>query len=233
MNKSNPVIEINDMYKIYDMGSQKVHALDGISLKIFEGEFVAIVGKSGSGKSTLMNMIGCLDLPTDGEYYLDGIDVGDYSDDDLSHIRNKKIGFIFQQFNLFKKMTSLENVEMPAKFARMPRQQRKEKAIEALKMVGLGDRLDHTPAQLSGGQQQRVAVARSIVNSPPVILADEPTGNLDSKSAVDVINMIHELHEKGNTIILITHDDEVASEAQRVIRLKDGKIVSDVEGSII
>jgi putative ABC transport system ATP-binding protein len=232
MTDRKPLIEIEDMYKIYDMGSQKVNALDGISLKIYDGEFVAIIGKSGSGKSTLMNMVGCLDLPTSGKYYLDGIDIADYSDDQLSHIRNKKIGFIFQQFNLFKKLSSLENVEMPAKFARRPRDKRRKRAIEALELVGLGDRLDHTPAQLSGGQQQRVAVARSIVNSPPVILADEPTGNLDSKSAVDVIDMIHELHKKGNTIILITHDDDVANEADRIIRLKDGKITADEKEGI-
>jgi len=221
------LIEIKDMYKIYEMGSQKVHALDGVSFNIDHGEYVAIIGKSGSGKSTLMNMIGCLDSPTSGEYYLDGISITEYSDDELSHIRNKKIGFIFQQFNLFKKLTVLENVEMPAKYARMNKVKRKERALKALELVGLSDRAHHTPAEISGGQQQRVAVARSIVNSPPVILADEPTGNLDSKSAIDVMNMIDELHKDGNTIILITHDDDIADKVPRVVRLKDGKIISD------
>ncbi len=221
------LIKIKDMYKIYEMGSEKVHALDGINLDINHGEYVAIVGPSGSGKSTLMNMIGCLDAPTSGEYHLDGEDVSQLSDKELTMIRRKKIGFVFQQFNLLKKSTALENVELPAMYNGCDSKQRKELAIEALESVGLGDRVKHRPMELSGGQQQRVAIARALVNKPPVILADEPTGNLDSKSGEDIMKMIHDLHEKGNTIILITHDTEVAEHAPRVIHIRDGKITSD------
>ena len=221
------LIDIRNMYKIYEMGSEKVHALDGVDLQIREHEFVAIIGPSGSGKSTLMNMIGCLDTPTSGEYTLDGVNIENYSENELAHIRNVKIGFIFQQFNLFRRLSALENVEMPAKYNRVPFEVRQERAIAALEMVGLGDRLHHKPTELSGGQQQRVAIARSLVNDPPILLADEPTGNLDSKSGEDIMKMIHHLHEQGNTIILITHDNEVAEEAERVIRILDGKINED------
>lgn len=222
------LIEIKDMYKIYEMGSEKVHALDGVNLKIEEHEFVAIVGASGSGKSTLMNMIGCLDSPTSGTYLLDGEDISSFSDKRLAKVRNQKIGFIFQQFNLLKKMTAFENVERPAKYAGIKKQERKQRTLEALGKVGLEDRMKHRPAALSGGQQQRVAIARSLINRPPVILADEPTGNLDSKSSQDIMTLMKELHAYGNTIILITHDSNVAQQAQRVIQLFDGKIVSDV-----
>lgn len=221
------LIDIKNMYKIYEMGSEKVHALDGVDIKIKEHEFVAIIGPSGSGKSTLMNMIGCLDTPTSGEYCLDGTDIANYSENELAHIRNSKIGFIFQQFNLFRRLSALENVEMPAKYMRVPTEERREKAIQSLELVRLGDRVRHKPTELSGGQQQRVAIARSLVNTPPVLLADEPTGNLDSKSGEDIMNMIKELHKQGRTIVLITHDDEVASEADRVIHIRDGKITSD------
>ncbi len=227
------LIEIRDMYKIYEMGSERVHALDGVNLKIDEQEFVAIVGASGSGKSTLMNMIGCLDTPTSGTYLLDGEDISRFSDKRLAKVRNQKIGFIFQQFNLLKKMTAFENVERPAKYAGIKKQERRERTLEAIDKVGLGDRMKHKPAALSGGQQQRVAIARALINKPPVILADEPTGNLDSKSSKEIMAMMKELHAAGNTIILITHDSGIAGQADRVIQLFDGKIVSDVrkEGS--
>lgn len=221
------LIDIKDMYKIYEMGSEKVHALDGVDIKIEHGEYVAIVGPSGSGKSTLMNMIGCLDSPTSGEYHLDGKDISTMSDKELTMIRRKKIGFVFQQFNLLKKSSALENVELPAMYNGADSTERKQMAIEALESVGLGDRTKHRPTELSGGQQQRVAIARALVNKPPVILADEPTGNLDSKSGEDIMKMIKELYEMGNTIVLITHDSEVAEHAPRVIHIRDGKITSD------
>ncbi len=222
------LIEIRDMYKIYEMGSEAVHALDGVNLTIDEKEFVAIVGASGSGKSTLMNMIGCLDTPTSGTYLLDGEDISSFPDRRLARVRNQKIGFIFQQFNLFKKLTAFENVERPAKYSGISRQERRARAREAIDKVGLTDRMHHKPAELSGGQQQRVAIARSLVNRPPVLLADEPTGNLDSKSSREIIDMIRQLHQAGNTIILITHDPGVAEQADRVLNIRDGKIISDV-----
>lgn len=222
------LIEIRDMYKIYDMGSEKVHALDGVNICIAEKEFVAIVGASGSGKSTLMNMIGCLDTPTSGTYLLDGEDISSFSDRRLAKVRNQKIGFIFQQFNLLKKMTTFENVERPAKYARIPKQERRKRAEEALEKMGLKDRMSHKPSELSGGQQQRVAISRALVNKPPILLADEPTGNLDSKSSADIMKMIKELHEQGNTIVLITHDLKIAEQAERVLQLSDGKVISDV-----
>jgi len=222
------LIEIKDMYKIYEMGSEKVHALDGVDLKIEEKEFVAIIGPSGSGKSTLMNMIGCLDVPTSGTYLLDGEDISGFSDKRLAKVRNQKIGFIFQQFNLLSKMTAFENVERPAKYTSCTRQTRRQKTEKALTEVGLGDRMGHKPTELSGGQQQRVAVARALVNEPPVLLADEPTGNLDSRSGVEIMDMIRALHDAGNTIIVITHDSDVAEHADRVLHISDGKIISDV-----
>lgn len=222
-----PLIEIKDMHKIYEMGSEKVFALDGVNLIIDEKEFVAIIGPSGSGKSTLMNMIGCLDTPTSGTYLLEGEDISGFSDKRLAKVRNRKIGFIFQQFNLLKKMTAFENVERPSKYTRLKRQERKRLTTAALTKVGLGDRMQHKPNELSGGQQQRVAVARALVNKPPVLLADEPTGNLDSKSGEEIMQMIQELHTSGNTVIVITHDNRIAELAQRVIRLQDGKIISD------
>ena len=223
------LIKIHDMYKIYEMGSEKVHALDGVDLTIKDHEFVAIVGPSGSGKSTLMNMIGCLDSPTSGEYYLDGKDISEMNDAQLTMIRRKKIGFIFQQFNLLAKSSAIENVELPAMYNGDNAHERKQKAKDALEKVGLCDRVKHKPSELSGGQQQRVAIARALVNNPPVLLADEPTGNLDSKSGEDVMDMIKELHAQGNTIILITHDHDVAEHAPRIIEIKDGKITSDID----
>lgn len=222
------LIEIKDMYKIYNPGENEVRALDGINLTVEHGEFLAIVGQSGSGKSTLMNMLGLLDVPTSGKYLLNGQDVDGLSDDELSEIRNKEIGFIFQGFNLITSLTATENVELPLVYRGMKKDERSKLAVEALNRVGLSHRLDHLPKQMSGGQQQRVAIARAVAARPPIILADEPTGNLDSHSGIEVMKILHELHEEGRTVILITHDNDIANEAQRVIRIQDGQIVSDI-----
>ena len=222
------LIEIRDIYKIYNPGENEVRALDGINLTIEHGEFVAIIGQSGSGKSTLMNMLGLLDIPTSGKYLLNGQDVDGLTDDELSEIRNKEIGFIFQGFNLITSLTAVENVELPLVYRGMKKEERNKLALEALERVGLSHRLDHLPKQMSGGQQQRVAIARAVAARPPVILADEPTGNLDSHSGVEVMKILHELHEEGRTVILITHDNDIANEAQRIIRIQDGQIVSDI-----
>lgn len=221
------LIEIKDVYKIYNPGENEVRALDGVSLTIDEGEFVAIIGQSGSGKSTLMNMLGLLDRPTSGEYYLSGRDVATLTDDEQSEIRNKQIGFIFQGFNLIPSLTAIDNVELPLVYRGMKKEERNELSLEALERVGLGQRLHHRPSQMSGGQQQRVAIARAVAAKPPVILADEPTGNLDSSSGREVMRILHELSDEGRTVILITHDNEIAEEANRIIRIQDGKIVSD------
>ena len=221
------MIELQNIRKIYNLGDEEVRALDGVSLKVQEREFVAIVGASGSGKSTLMNMIGCLDTPDEGEYYIDGQNVTEMSERELSTMRNRKIGFIFQQFNLLPKLTAYENVELPLIYQGLPGKERHARVEEALSRVGLAIRMKHRPNQLSGGQQQRVAVARALATHPSLILADEPTGNLDSKSTRDIMELIHELHRQGNTIVLITHDDDIAQEAQRQVRIMDGKIVSD------
>lgn len=221
------LIEVKDLYKIYNPGENEVRALDGINLTVERGEFLAIVGQSGSGKSTFMNMIGLLDIPTSGTYLLDGIDVSSMTDDELSEIRNKEIGFIFQGFNLISNLSAVENVELPLVYRGMKKEERHRLALEALERVGLSHRLNHLPKQMSGGQQQRVAIARAVAARPPVILADEPTGNLDSHSGVEVMKILHELHEEGRTIILITHDNEIATEAQRVIRVQDGQIIAD------
>ncbi len=221
------LIEIKDVYKIYNPGENEVRALDGVSLTIDEGEFVAIIGQSGSGKSTLMNMLGLLDRPTSGEYFLSGRDVSTLTDDEQSEIRNKQIGFIFQGFNLIASLDAIGNVELPLVYRGMKKEERNRLSLEALERVGLGKRLHHRPSQMSGGQQQRVAIARAVAARPPVILADEPTGNLDSSSGRDVMRILHELSDEGRTIILITHDNEIAEEANRIIRIQDGKIVSD------
>ncbi|MDR3314030.1 MAG: ABC transporter ATP-binding protein [Oscillospiraceae bacterium] len=223
------MIDIHDVYKIYNPGENEVRALDGVTLSIDHGEFVAIIGHSGSGKSTLMNMLGLLDECTSGRYYLDGHNVSHLSDDELSEIRNKQIGFIFQGFNLISSLTAQANVELPLIYRGMKREERSRLATEALSRVGLEKRAGHRPAQLSGGQQQRAAIARAVAARPPIILADEPTGNLDSKSGEDVMRILHELHEEGRTVILITHDNEIADEAQRVIRIHDGRIVEDIK----
>lgn len=221
------LIEVRDVYKIYNPGENQVNALDGVSITIDEGEFVAIIGQSGSGKSTLMNMLGLLDTPTHGEYYINGKLVDDLTDDQMSVIRNEEIGFIFQGFNLISSLSALENVELPLVYRGMPKQERREISQQALERVGLGSRIHHLPAEMSGGQQQRVAVARAIAAKPPVILADEPTGNLDTKSTKEVMAILHELKDEGRTVTVITHDNEIAEEAERVIRIRDGKVVED------
>ena len=209
------------------MGDTQVRAADGISMKIDPGEFVAIVGQSGSGKSTCMNIIGCLDVPTHGQYLLKGQDVGKMKDDQLADIRNKTLGFIFQQYNLLPKLNLLENVEVSLMYAGVPKRQRAARARQVLERVGLGDKVKHKPSQLSGGQQQRVSIARALAGSPSVILADEPTGALDSRTGRDVLGLLQDLHDEGNTIVLITHDKSIARQAQRIIRLEDGKVVYD------
>ena len=221
------LIEVRDVYKIYNPGENQVNALDGVSITIDEGEFVAIIGQSGSGKSTLMNMLGLLDTPTHGEYYINGKLVDDLTDDQMSVIRNEEIGFIFQGFNLISSLSGLEIVELPLVYRGMPKQERRVISQQALERVGLGSRIHHLPAVMSGGQQQRVAVARAIAAKPPVILADEPTGNLDTKSTKEVMAILHELKDEGRTVIVITHDNEIAEEAERVIRIRDGKVVED------
>ena len=218
------IIDIRNMYKIYNPGENEVRALDGVSLAVYKGEFVAIVGHSGSGKSTLMNMIGCLDTPTSGTYFLNGQDVSALSDNALSAIRNEQIGFIFQSFNLIKNLNALENVELPLIYRGLPAGKRRLLALGALERVGLASRMDHRPNQMSGGQQQRVAVARAIAAHPPLILADEPTGNLDTRAGARVFEIIRALHAEGNTIVLITHDEGLARKAQRIVRITDGKI---------
>ena len=228
---SNHLIEVKNVYKIYNPGENEVRALDGISVTIDHGEFVAIVGHSGSGKSTFMNMLGCLDTPTSGDYYLDGVNVAGMTDDELSDIRNKQIGFIFQGFNLIPSLTAQENVELPLVYRGMPAEQRRQLAEEALSRVGMEHRMNHRPSELSGGQQQRVAIARAIAARPPIIMADEPTGNLDTRSGEDVMKILHELNEEGRTIVLITHDNDIARQATRAIRIIDGKVVSDTLAS--
>lgn len=224
------LIEIKDMYKIYNPGENEVRAIDGISLTIEKGEFVAIVGHSGSGKSTLMNMLGLLDVPSSGTYLLDGDDVSDLTDDEQSEIRNKQIGFIFQGFNLIPSLTAKGNVELPLIYRGVKREERENLAVDALTRVGLEKRMNHLPAQMSGGQQQRVAIARAVAAKPPIILADEPTGNLDSRSGEEVMKILHELNDEGRTVILITHDNEIADNplTKRVIRIHDGKIIEDI-----
>ncbi len=226
------LVEIKDVCKVYNPGENEVRALDHVSLTIDEQEFVAIIGHSGSGKSTLMNMLGCLDVPTSGEYWLHGQDVSALSDDELSDIRNREIGFIFQGFNLIPNLTALENVELPLIYRGVSKSVREELSVEALKKVGLEHRMDHKPSEMSGGQQQRVAIARAIAQAPPVILADEPTGNLDSNSTKEIMDILKGLHKEGRTVILITHDNEIAAQAKRVIKIKDGKVESD-SGQIV
>lgn len=221
------LIELRNVYKIYPMGEETVHALDGIDLTIDKGEFVAIVGSSGSGKSTAMNIIGCLDVPTSGTYHLGGVDVSTMENDQQAEIRNKMLGFIFQQYNLIPKLNVLENVELPLLYAGLDATQRREKAMRALERVGLSDKKKNLPSQLSGGQQQRVSIARALAGDPSVILADEPTGALDSRTGREVLNFLQQLNADGNTVVLITHDNSIALKANRIVRLQDGKIIYD------
>ncbi|MCI8663259.1 MAG: ABC transporter ATP-binding protein [Hungatella sp.] len=222
-----PLIELRDIYKVYQMGDEEVRASDGVSLTIRRGEFVAVVGKSGSGKSTLMNIIGALDVPTEGEYLLGGEDTSQMSDDQLADIRNRMIGFVFQQYNLLPKLNLLENVELPLLYAGIPAKERSERAMESLEKVGLKEKWKNLPSQLSGGQQQRVSIARALAGSPSLILADEPTGALDSRTSREVLDFLKQLNQEGNTIIIITHDSSIALEAKRVVRIHDGKINFD------
>ncbi|MCP9198334.1 ABC transporter ATP-binding protein [Gramella sp. GC03-9] len=221
------VIEISKITRDFPLGQEVVKVLKGIDLEIERGEYVAFMGPSGSGKSTLMNLLGCLDTPTSGTYILNGKDVSQMSDDELAEIRNKEIGFVFQTFNLLPRTTALDNVALPMVYAGASKSERVERAKEVLQSVGLGDRMDHKPNQLSGGQRQRVAVGRALVNKPSIILADEPTGNLDSKTSVEIMNLFDEIHANGNTVILVTHEEDIAMHAHRVIRLKDGIVESD------
>ena len=218
------MIDLKDISRVYQVGSERVYALNKANLHISPGEFVSIIGRAGSGKSTLMNMVGCLDVADSGTYLLDGTPIEDYSENELARIRNRKIGFVFQSFNLISKLTAEENVELPLIYQKVPRSERKERVEAALARVNLQKRAGHLPTELSGGPQQRVVIARAIVTRPSLILADEPTGNLDSKTTIEIMDIFHELHDGGNTIVLITHDDEVAKQASRIVRIKDGKL---------
>jgi len=227
MSEQQPVIVLNDVHRTYQMGTQTVRALDGADLNVYPNEYVAIMGPSGSGKSTMMNIIGCLDVPSSGTYILNGQDVSEMDDDELAAARNREIGFVFQTFNLLPRVDCLQNVELPLIYAGHSRSTRREMAADALRSVGLGDRMDHKPNELSGGQRQRVAVARALVNNPSILLADEPTGNLDSKTGVEIMHLFEALYQAGNTILLVTHEEEIAQHARRIIRLRDGKIETD------
>lgn len=221
------IIRISGLKKIYKMGNQQVNALNGADLVIRENEYVAIMGPSGSGKSTMMNILGCLDTPTEGSYILNGTDVSKMEDSQLAEVRNKEIGFVFQSFNLLPRYTALENTALPLIYAGFSKEEREEKARKALETVGLGERISHRPSELSGGQRQRVAIARALINNPSIILADEPTGNLDTKTSVDIMNLFEQIHNNGNTVIVVTHEEDIARYAKRIIRLRDGKIESD------
>ena len=221
------LIETTNISKVYEMGSEKIRALNSVSISINKGEYVAFMGPSGSGKSTLMNIVGCLDTPTSGTYILNAHDVSKMTENNLAEIRNKEIGFVFQTFNLLPRSTALDNVALPLVYAGYPKSQRNEMALESLRSVGLGDRAKHKPNELSGGQRQRVAIARALVNNPSIILADEPTGNLDSKTSYDIMDIFQKLHDRGNTIIMVTHEEDIAQYAHRIVRLRDGNIESD------
>ena len=222
------LIDLKDIYKIYQMGSTQINALDGLECKIEKGEYVALMGPSGSGKSTLMNIIGCLDTPTRGVYSLNCPNVSDMTDDDLASIRNVEIGFVFQSFNLLPRTSAIENVSLPLVYAGVSKKERIERAQTVLEKVGLGDRADHKPNELSGGQRQRVAIARALINNPSIVLADEPTGNLDSKSSLEIMNLFNEIHQDGNTVVMVTHEEDIAKYAKRTIRMIDGKLADQL-----
>ena len=222
-----PIIDIENLRKTYIMGLEKVHALKSITLAIKRNEYVALMGPSGSGKSTLMNLLGCLDTPTDGRYLLNNTDVSNMSDSDLADVRNKEIGFVFQTFNLLPRLSSLDNVALPLVYSGMSKKSRNDRAREVLESVGLGDRVDHKPNELSGGQRQRVAIARALVNNPAIILADEPTGNLDTKTSIEIMEIFEKIHDSGNTIIIVTHEPDIAEHAHRIVRLRDGLVETD------
>lgn len=228
-----PIIELKDIKKEYKIGTEEIHALSGVTLNIFKNEYVALMGPSGSGKSTLMNMLGCLDSPTSGEYILNNLSVAKMSDNELAEVRNKQIGFVFQTFNLLPRSTTLENVMLPLVYAGIEKSTREEMAKKVLEQVGLGNRMSHKPNELSGGQRQRVAIARALVNNPAIILADEPTGNLDSKTSVEIMGLFEDIHKNGNTIILVTHEEDIAMHAHRIVRLKDGRVESDAQNTTI
>ncbi len=228
-----PIIELSDIKKEYKIGTEEIHALSGVTLNIYKNEYVALMGPSGSGKSTLMNMLGCLDSPTSGEYILNKLAVAQMSDNELAEVRNKQIGFVFQTFNLLPRSTTLENVMLPLVYAGIEKTKRIEMATKVLEQVGLGNRMSHRPNELSGGQRQRVAIARALVNNPAIILADEPTGNLDSKTSVEIMGLLEDIHKNGNTIILVTHEEDIAAHAHRIVRLKDGKVESDNQNTAI
>lgn len=227
MSNEQPVISVKELKKTYIMGNQYVHALQSVSLDVFKNEYVALMGPSGSGKSTLMNLIGCLDTPTSGQYFLNGQEVSEMTDNELADVRNKEIGFVFQTFNLLPRLTALENVALPLIYSGVSKSERLERAEVVLEQVGLADRMDHTPNELSGGQRQRVAIGRALINNPTIILADEPTGNLDSKTSYEIMDIMDNLHAKGNTIVLVTHEPDIAEHAHRVIKLMDGLVDSD------
>ena len=229
MEKVKEIIRLEDICRIYRVGSQEVRALDGVSLSVFRNEYVAIMGPSGSGKSTLMNILGCLDSPDSGRYILNGTDVSEMDDGELADVRNREIGFVFQSFNLLPRYNALENVALPMVYAGVPAGERRVKAAQALRSVGLEDRMDHRPNELSGGQRQRVALARALINSPSIILADEPTGNLDTHTSVEIMRLFDQIYRNGNTVIVVTHEEDIAAYAHRVIRLRDGRIESDTE----
>jgi putative ABC transport system ATP-binding protein len=224
---SKELISIKDIGRKYVIGAETIHALKSVTLSIQKGEFVALMGPSGSGKSTLMNILGCLDTPTKGEYILNGINVSEMTDSELAEVRNQEIGFVFQTFNLLPRSSALDNVALPLVYAGIKKDERDARALKALENVGLGNRVDHKPNELSGGQRQRVAVARALINNPSIILADEPTGNLDSKTSVEIMSLMEEIHAKGNTIILVTHEEDIAQHAHRIVRMRDGLIESD------
>lgn len=231
MEKAEEIIRLEDIRKIYRVGNQEVRALDGVSLSVRRNEYVAVMGPSGSGKSTLMNILGCLDSPDSGHYILNGVDVSGMEDGELADVRNREIGFVFQSFNLLPRYSALENVALPMVYAGVPERERMERAAAALESVSLGDRMDHRPNELSGGQKQRVALARALINSPSIILADEPTGNLDTHTSIEIMRLFDDIYRRGNTVIVVTHEEDIAAYAHRIVRLRDGKIESDIQNT--